>query len=104
MNQLPDLINHCRTAIAGESHNLVLVLIHPEAEIRGEGRVQHSQRMWKPDFAEQANLRSPICILFTPSDRKCRPFPYAISGQDCRAICRRGKEGRRSVRLMVLSE
>src|SRR5882762_5884560 len=47
-NQLTDLVNHGRAAIASQTHDLVFILVHSEAEICRKCRVQHSQRMREP--------------------------------------------------------
>src|SRR5207237_3072669 len=59
-NQLADLAGQCRPPVGGQAHDLVLVLVDREAEIRGEGRIQHAERMREPDFAEQCDVRTAV--------------------------------------------
>ena len=52
-DQTADLIDHGRAAVAGEPHHFVLAFVHREAEVGGERRVQHAERMRKSDFARK---------------------------------------------------
>src|SRR4029450_8312630 len=52
-NQLVHLIDHRGTAVSGKPHDLVLVLVYREPQIRGSGRIQHAHGMRNAEFAEQ---------------------------------------------------
>ena len=56
-DHLADLIDHGRTAVGGEPHHFVLVLVDREAEIRRERRVEHAERMRESDLAEERDAR-----------------------------------------------
>ena len=45
-----------RPAVGGEAHHLVFVFVHREAEIGGERRVEHAERMREPDLAQQRDV------------------------------------------------
>ena len=68
-NQAADLVDHRRPPVAGKSHDLVLVLVDREAEIGGERRIQHPERMGKPDFTQQRDRGSAV----RASARRGRP-------------------------------
>src|SRR5205807_10004479 len=47
----PEELLVCRPPVGGEAHHLVLALVHREAEIGGERRVEHSERVRKAELA-----------------------------------------------------
>ena len=55
-NHLADLLGHRRPPVGGKPHDLVLVLVDREAEIRGERRIQHAERVREPDLAQQRDV------------------------------------------------
>ena len=103
-DQLADLLGQRGPAVGGEAHDLVFVLVHREAEIGGEGRIQHAERMRKPDFAQALIVVGPFARRSPCADRQRRPLADAVGGQDRRAARRRGEERGGGVRLMVLGE
>ena len=86
-----------RSPVGSEPHHLVLVLVHREAEIGGEGRVQHAQRMRESDLAQECRCRAAARVPFPTADRERRPFADAVGRQDRGAPRRRREEGRRRV-------
>ena len=59
-HDLADLLDHRRLSVASKAHHFVLVLIHLEAEVRREGRIQHSQGMRKSDFSQASDCRGAV--------------------------------------------
>ena len=53
-DHLADLVDHRRPAVGGEPHHLVLVLVDREAEVGGERRVEHAERVRESDLARAA--------------------------------------------------
>ena len=104
VNQLANVIHHRRAAVGGEPHNLVLVFVHREAQVRRERRVQHSQRMRKPDLAQKCNRRASVRTPLAVADRECGPFAHTVSRQDGGAARWRSQEGSGRVRLMMFGE
>src|SRR5262245_49995831 len=80
MNETTDLVDHRRLPVAGKSHHLVLVLVDREAEIGRERRIQHAERVRKPDFTQQRDLGSAIrtAHAVTNSERCHSPTPSAV--------------------------
>src|SRR5882724_6380882 len=58
--QLTDFLDQRRLAVRSEAHHLVFIFIYFEAEIGGECRIQHSQRMRKPDFTKAPDCRGTV--------------------------------------------
>ena len=94
-NQFAHLLHHRRTPVRGQAHDFVLVFVNREAEIRGEGRVQHSERMRVADFTEQRDRRGPALAALAMADGQGRPLADTIRGEDRCSARRRGeKRGR----------
>lgn len=53
--QLTDLLDQRWLTVGSEAHDFVFIFIHVEAEIRGECRIQHPQRMRKSDFTKASD-------------------------------------------------
>ncbi len=104
VDDLAHLVDHGRPPVGGQAHHLVLALVHGEAQIGGEGRVEHPQRVGEPDLPGQGDVGGPAGRARAVADRKRRPFPHAIACQDRRTARRRGEEGGSRVRLVVLGE
>src|SRR4029079_15887342 len=105
MNQLPHLLDHRRAAVGREPHDLVLVLVDSEAEVRGERRVEHSKGMWIPDLTKQPDLRAALVATLAMSDSQGRPLAHAVGGENGGAFVRRREErGCRMCRVMRCKE
>ena len=103
-DEATDLIDECRAAIAGEPHDFVLTLVHGEAEIGREGRVEHSERMGKPDFTQQGDRGGTIGTPRAEADRQRGPFADAVRRQDRRPRRGRREESGSRMRLVMLRE
>src|SRR6266498_3065056 len=60
--QLTHLLDQGGLAVGSEAHDFVFVLVHFEAEIRSECRIQHPQRMRKPDFTKAPDFCATVRI------------------------------------------
>ena len=106
-DHLADFVDHARTPVRREPHHLVLVLVHGEAEIRRERRIQHAQRMREPDFAQCGDVGASVSAVRMPlpvADGERGPLADAVGGQDRGAIGRRRQERGGRVRLVVPGE
>src|SRR5882724_5081403 len=65
---LTDLLDQRGLAVASEAHDLVFVFIHFEAEICGKCRIQHPQRMRKPDFTKAPDCCRTVCHSLALAD------------------------------------
>src|SRR6185503_18009890 len=102
-DELAHAIGHRRPAVRGESHHLVLILVHGEAQIGREGRIEHAERVREPDLAQKRDVRA-IGPPFAVTGGQRRPFPYPIGLEDGRTTYGRGEKCRGSVRLMMSRE
>ena len=64
-------------AVRSQPHDLVLVGIHPEAEIRGDRRVEEPERIGELDLLEEREVG-----VLPPTIRGGRPLADAVHGQD----------------------
>ena len=97
-------VAHRRPTVRRESHHLVLVFVHGEAEVRGEGGVQHAERVRELDLALKRDVGGTVRAPLAVADRERRPFAHAVRGQDGGAAGRRREERRRRVRGVVVRE
>ena len=98
-------VDHRRAAVGGEPHHLVFVLVDREAEIGGERRVEHAERVREADLAQRASMSvPPSARARAVPDRQRRPFADAVRGEDRGAPRRRGEERGGGVRRVVLGE
>src|SRR5713226_1372912 len=102
--QLTDLLDQRWLAVASETHDLVFIFIHFEAEIRGECGIQHPQGMRKPDFTKAPDCCGTVCHSLAVADRKCGPLAHGVGRHNCGAARWRGEKCGCGVRLMVLGK
>src|SRR5439155_270739 len=103
-DQLADLVDLGWAPVGGKPHDLVLVLVHREAEIGRERRIQHAERMWESDFAQECDRGAAVSAPLAMADRERGPLAHAVGGQDRRATRRSRQEGGGRVRLVVPGE
>ena len=98
---------YVRLAVRRHAHDLVLAVVHLEAEEGGEGRVEQAERVREARLLEQLDAvlsaPSPQVALPTPSVAG-GPLADAVDGQDRRLLERRAEEGAGGVRQVVLDE
>src|SRR5437016_4897001 len=85
--------------VRGQAHHLVFPRVDLEAGVVGERRVQETERVWKWNLPERQEL-----VALAEPRRRRRPLTNSVHTQDRRRIERRGIEGGRGVRLVVLTE
>ncbi len=86
-------------AVRGQPHELVLARVDLEPAEVGDRAVQEAERVRVLDLLEQLD---PVAV--PGADRRRRPFPDPVDGEDRRALERRGVEGRGRVGGVVLGE
>src|SRR5690242_2092495 len=91
-DQPADLIRHRRPAITGQAHHFVLAFVYRETEVCREGRIQHAERMRKPDFTHEVYGGNAARVPFAVADGQSGPFADAIGGQDGSAASWRGEK------------
>src|SRR5207248_1218977 len=100
----PEQIFERRATVGGETHHLVLTLVHGKAEIGGEGRVEHSQRVREAQLAGDFDSRLPVVVDLAAAERQRRPLAHAIGGEYRGALYRSREERGRGVGLVMLAE
>src|SRR5207237_10117894 len=99
-----NLVGEHGAAIRGESHHLVLALVDGESKPGGEGRVEHPERMREADLSRRSQLGASVLVYRAVTQGKRGPLTDAVGGEDGRGAGRRGEEGGRRVRLVMLGE
>src|SRR5258708_6922951 len=99
-DELADLVDHFRSTVAGKSHDFVFVFVPLEAEICGERRIQHSQRMRKPDFTQQSDGCGAVRASLAMADGERRPLAHCIGRQDSGATRWSREKSGRGMRLV----
>src|SRR5215813_9091307 len=90
-------------SVRGKPHHLVLALIHRKAQVGGDGRIEHAQRMREMNLSRKLDLH--LTALPAPSSQGHRgPLAHAVGGEERGAFCRRGEKGGRGVRLVMLGK
>ena len=89
-DQLAHLLDHRRAPVGGEAHHLVLVLVDREAEIGGERRIEHAERVREPDFAQQRDVGAAV----RRAARRGRPSASPIRRRRRRSGSPRGASAR----------
>src|SRR3989442_412100 len=92
-----DEVSELGLGVGCETNDLVLPGIDFEAGIVSEGRVQESERMRPVELLDDLYIATA-----TTSEGRCRPFSHTVDGKDGRLFERRGEEGARGVRFVML--
>ncbi len=87
------------STVGGESHQLVLAGVHPEAGLVGERRVEEAQRVREAQLLQELEMPAP-----TDADRTRRPFADAVEGQHRRLVEGGWVERRSRMAHVVLRE
>ena len=88
-----------RLAVGGQSHHLVLTAVDPKSRVVGEGRVQESQRVGKPNLSADRHLVFPA----VPHGSR-GPLSHSIHRDNGGLFKRRREEGAGSVGFVMLTK
>ena len=94
----------CGLSVRGETHHLVLALVHGEAQVGREGGVEHPERVREAELADELERRAAVVGDRAASERERRPLADAVGGEDRGLPGRRSEERGRRVRAVVLGE
>ena len=103
-HHLVDVLHESGLPVRGQPHDLVLAFVDREAQVGGEGRVEHPQGMRKAQLAQQLDCDRAFVGNVSAAQGQGRPLADAVRREDGRAPHRRGEESRGRVRLVVLGE
>ena len=84
-------------AVRRQAHQLVLAAVHRESEVVGERGIEQAHRVGEVQLAHDLDVAAAAA-----ADGRGRPFADAVDGQDGGLGERRGIEGARRVRQVVL--
>ncbi len=98
-DHLLDAVDVPGLAVGRHAHQLVLALVHLEAAVRGERRVEQPERVREAALLLDVDPRAAA-----DADRPGRPLARAVHGDDRGLVVGRAEEARRGVRHVVLAE
>jgi hypothetical protein len=98
-DHLLDAVDVLRLPVGRHAHELVLALVHLEAAVGGERRVQEADRMGEPHLLHDADA-----VALPDAHGPGGPLAGAVDGEDRRVVVRRGEVARRRVRHVVVGE